>query len=42
MPTVYREYPMEHQVALESLQDAQTALGDLLTLLGPLVPEPPG
>ncbi|MDQ1519603.1 MAG: hypothetical protein QOI55_676 [Actinomycetota bacterium] len=23
VPTVYREYPMEHQVALESLQDAQ-------------------
>jgi thioredoxin 1 len=23
VPTVYREYPMEHQVALESLQDAR-------------------
>ena len=23
VPTVFREYPMEHQVALESLQDAR-------------------
>jgi thioredoxin 1 len=27
VPTVYREYPMEHQVALESLRDASEWLG---------------
>jgi thioredoxin 1 len=27
VPTVYREYPMEHQVALESLRDARDWLG---------------
>jgi thioredoxin 1 len=27
VPTVYREYPMEHQVALESLRDATAWLG---------------
>jgi thioredoxin 1 len=30
VPTVFREYPMEHQVALESLQDARAWLADVL------------
>jgi thioredoxin len=30
VPTVYREYPMQHQVALESLQDARDWLGRVL------------
>jgi thioredoxin 1 len=30
VPTVYREYPMEHQVALEGLQDARAWLGEVL------------
>jgi thioredoxin 1 len=29
VPTVYREYPMEHQVALESLRDASAWLGQV-------------
>jgi len=30
IPTVYREYPMEHQVALEGLRDAQAWLQDVV------------
>ena len=30
VPTVYREYPMEHQVALEGLQDARAWLGEVV------------
>ncbi len=30
VPTVYREYPMEHQVAIEGLRDARDWLGDVV------------
>ena len=30
VPTVYREYPMEHQVAIEGLRDARAWLGEVL------------
>jgi thioredoxin 1 len=38
VPTVYREYPMEHQVALESLRDATEWLGRVVA--GELPDEP--
>jgi thioredoxin 1 len=38
VPTVFREYPMEHQVALESLQDARAWLGEVI---GGAVPNEP-
>jgi thioredoxin 1 len=43
VPTVYREYPMEHQVALESLQDARAWLQRVFAGEAPdeAVPEDP-
>jgi thioredoxin 1 len=43
VPTVFREYPMEHQVALESVQDARAWMGRVLAGERPdeEVPEPP-
>jgi predicted esterase len=38
VPTVFREYPMEHQVALESLQDARAWLAQVIA--GELPDEP--
>ena len=38
VPTVFREYPMEHQVALESLQDARAWLSSVVA--GELPDEP--
>jgi thioredoxin 1 len=40
VPTVYREYPMEHQVALESLQDARAWLDGVLAGERPDEPVP--
>ncbi len=40
VPTVYREYPMEHQVALESLRDAREWLGNVLGGEAPDEPVP--
>jgi thioredoxin 1 len=40
VPTVYREYPMEHQVALESMQDARAWLDDVLNGERPDEPVP--
>ena len=40
VPTVYREYPMEHQVALESLRDAREWLGKVLAGERPDEPVP--
>ena len=40
VPTVFREYPMEHQVALESLQDARAWLNDVLAGALPNEPVP--
>jgi thioredoxin len=40
VPTVYREYPMEHQVALESLQDAHAWLDEVLGGANPDEPVP--
>jgi thioredoxin 1 len=39
-PTVYREYPMEHQVAVESLQDAREWLDRVLAGERPDEPVP--
>jgi thioredoxin 1 len=43
VPAVYREYPMEHQVALESLQDARAWVDEVLAGAAPdeAVPEDP-
>jgi thioredoxin 1 len=43
IPTVYREYPMEHQVAIEGLRDARTWLTDVLSGASPdeAVPDDP-
>jgi thioredoxin 1 len=43
VPTVYREYPMEHQVALEGLRDAHAWLNDVIAGERPdeQVPEDP-
>jgi thioredoxin 1 len=40
VPTVYREYPMEHQVALESMEDARDWLTRVLTGERPDEPVP--
>src|SRR4029077_4185324 len=40
IPTVYREYPMEHQVAIEGLRDARAWLADVLTGQRPDEPVP--
>jgi thioredoxin len=42
VPTVYREYPMEHQVAMESLQDARAWLEKVMAGEQPVeaLPEP--
>ena len=40
IPTVYREYPMEHQVALEGLRDAQAWLEQVLAGERPDEPVP--
>jgi thioredoxin 1 len=40
VPTVFREYPMEHQVALESLQDARAWLAQVLAGERPDEPVP--
>jgi thioredoxin 1 len=40
VPTVYREYPMEHQVALESMQDARAWIDDVLGGAQPDEPVP--
>jgi len=40
VPTVFREYPMEHQVALESLQDARAWLADVIDGKRPDEPVP--
>jgi thioredoxin 1 len=40
VPTVYREYPMEHQVALESLRDARAWLDQVLAGQKPDEPVP--
>jgi thioredoxin 1 len=43
VPAVYREYPMEHQVALESLQDARAWAGQVMAGERPdeVVPDDP-
>jgi thioredoxin 1 len=43
VPTVFREYPMEHQVALESMQDARAWLADVVSgnVPGEPVPDDP-
>jgi thioredoxin len=40
VPTVFREYPMEHQVALESVQDARAWLGRVVAGEKPDEPVP--
>jgi thioredoxin len=40
VPTVFREYPMEHQVALESLQDAHTWMASVVAGERPDEPVP--
>ena len=40
VPVVYREYPMEHQVAMESLRDARDWLGEVLAGRAPDEPVP--
>ena len=40
VPTVYREYPMEHQVAVESLRDARAWLDEVLAGAKPDEPVP--
>src|SRR6202030_4148005 len=40
IPTVYREYPMEHQVALEGLRDAREWLSEVLAGERPDEPVP--
>ncbi|HEY5170513.1 MAG TPA: thioredoxin [Acidimicrobiia bacterium] len=40
VPTVYREYPMEHQVALEGLRDARAWLSEVLAGERPDEPVP--
>jgi len=40
VPTVYREYPMEHQVALEGLRDARAWLDDVVAGKRPDEPVP--
>jgi thioredoxin 1 len=40
VPTVYCEYPMAHQVALEGLQDAQAWLGEVIAGTAPDEPVP--
>jgi thioredoxin 1 len=40
IPTVYREYPMEHQVALEGLRDARAWLAEVLAGERPDEPVP--
>jgi thioredoxin 1 len=40
VPTVYREYPMEHQVAMESIQDAREWLGKVVAGEQPDEPVP--
>jgi thioredoxin 1 len=40
VPTVYREYPMAHQVALEGLQDARAWLGEVIAGTVPDEPVP--
>jgi thioredoxin 1 len=40
IPTVYREYPMEHQVALEGLRDAREWLSEVLAGERPDAPVP--
>jgi thioredoxin 1 len=40
VPTVYREYPMAHQVALEGLQDARVWLGEVIAGTAPDEPVP--
>jgi thioredoxin len=40
VPTVYREYPMEHQVALESLQDARAWVDQVIAGERPDEPVP--
>jgi thioredoxin 1 len=40
VPTVYREYPMAHQVALEGLQDARAWLGEVIAGAAPDEPVP--
>jgi len=40
VPTVYREYPMEHQVAMEGLRDARAWLGEVIAGQRPDEPVP--
>jgi thioredoxin len=40
VPTVYREYPMEHQVAMESIQDAREWVGKVVAGEQPDEPVP--
>jgi thioredoxin 1 len=40
IPTVYREYPMEHQVAIEGLRDARSWLGEVVAGERPDEPVP--
>jgi thioredoxin 1 len=40
VPTVYREYPMEHQVAIEGLRDARAWLGEVVAGQRPDEPIP--